>query len=315
MSSCLNEHSDIAVFGESLFWGRNFIKPTVHDGCYTREEVTRALFLLKKSCTQFIGEGEGKLKNITKEKWEGIVDGIETKCQTPQKLFLRICLEILKKEGVKYVIEKTPHHVNSIPLIVKAYPNSKFIIMKRSAYGFMLSYKYQGCQKSENIRKRFRSLYHPIACAIVWRRYMLSILEMGERFPLKTHVIEFESLKNNPELCWKGALSFLEIPQSPFIEVQDHNSSFTSRRKSLSPVDVFWMNLIAGKAMRKGGYSIKKSGARVVPILLSILLLVPWASRLFLSHGNSFPGGRMKYFLSILSGQRLYQAQKVNSFS
>jgi len=300
LGNCLNEHPNVAVFGESLFWGRNFIKPTGKNGSYTLEEVKQVLHLLAESCTAFLGEGKGKLKNVKKDNWKTLINEIEVASCTPSELFYNICLKISEKERIAHVIEKTPHHVNWIPRIVKAYPDTKLVIMVRDAYGFMLSYKYQGSHGSKEARAFFKALYHPVACSLIWRRYMLSALEMSTHFPKQTYVVEFEDLKNKPELCWQNVLSFLGIVEAPFIEVRDHNSSFVSERKTLSSVDVFWMNLIAGEAIQKGGYVKKKSGVRPSEVLLSTLSLILWIFRMPFLLRHHFPSEKLKYFLKII---------------
>lgn len=300
IGNCLNEHPNVAVFGESLFWGRNYIVPTGEEGCYTKGEVKRVLSLLAQSCVAFLNENSGQLKNIKKTQWHDIINTIDVVECTPAELFRKVCLKISDEEKVEYVIEKTPHHLNWIPRIVEAYPGTKLVVMVREAYGFMLSYKHQGDRKSKEVKAQFKALYHPIACAFIWRRYMLSALEMRTRFPKQTHVVEFDDLRNKSEVCWQNVLSFWGIEYAPLIKVEGRNSSFVANRKTLSPVDVFWMNLVAGRVMRRGGYVKKKSSAGLGAISFSVLQLIPWSCRAVFLLKSRVPGGMIKYFLRII---------------
>lgn len=154
LGHCLNEHPAVAVWGESLFWGRNYIQPANGES-YTHLEVKRVLSLLSNGSEAFFGKHSGNLKYIDKDSWRGIKSlNLECPCQ-PSELFAAVCCWIANKEDAEYVIEKTPHHVDWISRIKDACPNAKFVVMVRGAYGFMLSYKHQGDRKSPSVKRRF----------------------------------------------------------------------------------------------------------------------------------------------------------------
>jgi hypothetical protein len=298
LGHCLNEHPQVAVFGESLYWGRNYLSPN-EEGGYTNDQVRRALQLLAKDCKAFLGEGDGNLKQIDRDQWKSLLDRIEIEACSPADLFERVCELVREIEGADFVIEKTPHHVNWIPRIFAAYPNAKFAVMVRDPYGFMLSYKHQGDRKSEFAKRDFQALYHPLACAYMWKGYMNSALRMHQRFEAQTHIVRFEALRVTPDKCWNDVLHFFEVPFAPLVTVSDRNSSFTGAKRILEPIDMFWMNLLAGRAIQAGGYSKNRSGVTVVEVLGSICGLIPWGFRAAKLLKSRVPGGLLKYFLKL----------------
>lgn len=295
LGNCLNEHPQVAVFGESLYWGRNYIAPTDAD-CYTQDEVKKVLQLLSRDCKAFLGDEVGNLKQIDRDGWKLLLGAIEIEKCSPAALFQKVCEQVGEGEGVDFVVEKTPHHVNWIPRILSSYSDAKFVVMVRDPYGFMLSYKHQGDRKHESAKKDFKALYHPLACAYIWRNYMKSALCMHQSYEGQTLVVRFEELRSSPEECWSDVLHFWNIPFVPLVLSDDCNSSFTGDKHSLEPIDIFWMNLVAARLIRSGGYSKIKSGVSLGEVLSSLCALFKWifsASKLLRSR---VPGGLLKYF-------------------
>lgn len=298
LGHCLNEHPQVAVFGESLYWGRNYLSPN-EGGGYTTDQVRRALQLLAKDCKAFLGEGEGNLKQIDRDQWKLLLGRVEVKECSPAAVFQRVCELVREIEGADFVVEKTPHHVNWIPRILNAYPSAKFAVMVRDPYGFMLSYKHQGDRKHGFAKRDLQALYHPFACAYMWRGYMNSALRMHQSFEAQTHIVRFEELRESPEKCWNDVLNFFEVPLASLVTVSDRNSSFTGVKRTLKPIDIFWMNLIAGSAIKEGGYLKMKSGVKIVELLGSICGLIPWGFRAAKLLKSRVPGGILKYFFKL----------------
>lgn len=296
LGHCLNQHPEVAVFGESLYWGRNYIEPA-HNGKYTIEQINQVLGLLKRDCKAFLGDGEGNLKCVDRDSWIEMLQSIHRESMTPSRLFELVCRRIAERESAKYVVEKTPHHVNWIPRIVGAFPEAKFVIMVRDPYSFMLSYKHQGDRKSESSRENLRSLYHPLGCAYMWRKYMKSAMQNSRRFPDQTLIINFEVLKRSPEACWSQLLSFYGMPEARFMPVGEKNSSFRGVERKLESIDIFWMNVIARSYIRAGGYALQPSGASFREVVISMWGLCPWFMRSLKLLKSRVPGGLSKYFL------------------
>lgn len=294
---CLNEHPDVAVFGESLYWGRNFVRPTCDDGCYTEPEARLILSKVSQDSVAFIGEGAGYLRNISLGKWQTVKDlDLPVPC-TPASLFEAICRWIAGSEKVDYVIEKTPHHVDWIPRIRTAFSDAKFVIMLRDPYGFMLSYKHQGDRKPVAARRHFERFYHPLGCAYVWKRYMRSIAQARIDHGTALHMVDFKLLKQSPDEVWEGLLKFLNLPMVPISAVEEQNSSFTGNKHELEPVDVFWMNFIAGRELARAGYAKHASGVHLREVFYSLLGLIPWSIYVIRRLWSSVSGSLLKYLL------------------
>jgi hypothetical protein len=122
---------------------------------------------------------------------------------------------------------------------------------------------------------------------------------MHQRFEAQTHIVRFEALRVTPDKCWNDVLHFFEVPFAPLVTVSDRNSSFTGAKRILEPIDMFWMNLLAGRAIQAGGYSKNRSGVTVVEVLGSICGLIPWGFRAAKLLKSRVPGGLLKYFLKL----------------
>jgi hypothetical protein len=299
LGHCLNEHPQVATFGESLYWGRGFVAPN-NGKRYTEEEGRMVLLRLSHSCRAFIGDAPGNLKQLDAEGWELLAS---LKCQypcTPGQLFQSICRWVADREGVSCVVEKTPHHIDWIERISENLPDTRFIVMIRDPYGFMLSYKHQGDRKIGKAKEHFSRLYHPIGCALVWRRYMSSARSAKKRFSDSIRIVEFECLKNSPEESWESVLQFFELPSYPLVSVLQQNSSFLSERKELSSIDLFWMNLIAGRELARAGYAKRASGVHLREFFHSLLSLLPWSIYVTRRLSSSVSGSLLKYLLKKL---------------
>ena len=103
LGNCLNEHPNVAVFGESLYWGRNYKEPA-KDG-YSESQVSEVLSLLSMGTTAFLGDGLGNLKHVQKSKWREVKYlKVPSPC-APGTLYSNICGWVASEEEVDYVIK------------------------------------------------------------------------------------------------------------------------------------------------------------------------------------------------------------------
>lgn len=292
VGKCLNEHPHVAVFGESLFWGRAYIEPDAESGCYTAEQVKQILSNLKRNaCDAFLGDGAGNLKNISYGNLEGIVDDLAHDLSakpTPVEIFNTLASKIAAFENKRISIEKTPHHVNWIDRISASLPDARFVVMLRDPYAFMLSYKHQGRRYEASLRNKFKRLYHPITCAFLWRAYFRSIVAAHSEHPKQTLIILTEDLKQSSESIMLDIQAFLglELTNGLSHRVPPDNSSFDQQlRPALSPEDIFWMNRIAGRDIKKAGrsfgFELQVAPQCLRQVFLSIMnfpLWIMWAT-------------------------------------
>ncbi|MEA5596118.1 sulfotransferase [Rivularia sp. UHCC 0363] len=303
LGKCLNEHPDTAVFGESLFWGRAYIQPQ-EDGTYSQKQVDNILSrLIQHGCEAFLGKGNGNLKNITPNNLKNLIPtafGNTEFVPTPVSVFKKICQTICEAESKKITIEKTPHHVNWIDRIIRAMPNSRFVIMIREPYGFMLSYKHQGDRWQEPERTKFKRLYHPLICSLLWRGYIRAATYATHSYAQNTLVVRTEDMKSDSEAVLNEVQKFFLLnPVSKLAsKIPPDNSSFLiAERPSLKSEDIFWMNLVASKEISQFGFEKQSSMIEPLRILCSILQLPIWTIRNFIHLNNETSGSVFQYLM------------------
>ena len=285
MSEALHAHPDAAVFGESAFWGRRWTAPGP-DGRYDAEglrQVRERVGAANMHSTP-VNKASGGVPVL----FQGVMDEFEAvgARPTPREVFDALAAAVGRAEGARFVIEKTPHHVNWLGRIRGAYPNARFVAMTRDPYGFMQSYKHQGDRKGGPVRERFQARYHPIGCALVYRRSLLSVLDAVEAPDVFR--VDLAEVRRTPTAALAEVLTFLGLDAAP-TEVAPTNTSFPDgTRPGLDPADVFWMNRIAGPVAERAGYALQPSGASVAAVARSAAALPAWALRLGRSDGLSW---------------------------
>ncbi len=278
----LNCHRDVAAFGESRFFAREYVEPD-KNGTYDSETLQKVIAGLEtRVLNSTMGEGPGCLKSLTLDTQRSIVREAfrrVTPPMTPAGVFLRLVHGIARAEGKPVPVEKTPQHVNWLDRIISALPGARFVVMIREPYGFMLSYKHQGDRKSPRVQRNYRRRYHPLGCAMVWRGYVRAVKAAERRYPGQTLVLRFEELVRDPEGVLDRVQRFFELqPVRLAGRVLPDNSSFPSgERPSLQPDDLFWMNLVARKEIRHYGVAPARVPFRPLPILKSVLRIPFWA--------------------------------------
>lgn len=284
LGKCLNEHPDAMVFGESLFWGRGYIHPKQEDGSYTHSQLELVLKNLEQfSCAAFLGHKSGSLKKISQEVVSLLCVELKKEISsepTPSEVFLKFSEKLLIVEQKTTAIEKTPHHVHWLPRILANLPDSRFIVMVRDPYGFMLSYKHQGDRQPLALQKKFKKLYHPIVCAFLWRGYFRSSIEAVKTYPKQTLLVFTHEMKQEPSRTLLRIQEFLLLkPISALnLKVPPDNSSFPDGcRPSLNSVDLFWINCIASKEIKTFGFTSQIGETNLLEVLKSILGLPIWA--------------------------------------
>ena len=223
--------------------------------------------------------GVGNLKNITHENISEFIDevhsSIENSTVTPAELFLKICKTVSKREHKPWVIEKTPHHLNFIDRIKRAFPKVKFVIILREPYGFMLSYKYaQDRLKylSAEEKRQKKTMYHPLGCALVWKKYARSVRRAIVKFPDNTHLVKLEHIVEDSQTVLRKVLEFLNLSPTDDILYPSVGSSFTKGKKpKLKSEDYFWINFVAESEMTAMGISRKGKADNWLRVIASIL--------------------------------------------
>ncbi len=299
---CLNEHSQAAVFGESLFWGRRYFPPQA-DGRYDPADTAAVLESLRTGFKHFVGDGPGHLKNVTLENGGEIIKSVAAQLPprpTPYEVFATYGREIARREGKATFVEKTPHSILWIDRIIAQAPDLRMLVLVRNPYDFMLSYKHQGDRKSAEVRQTFQEVYHPFGCAMVWRGYARAALKARDVYPKETLLISFEELTAPKSGAIQRLQEFFGLPVEPIEEmVPTDNTSFPGgERPKLTPVDLFWMNLIARRWIRTLGYEKRPTPVAPLKVLWSLATLLPWAWRSYRYVASTRRDSTLKYLLN-----------------
>lgn len=305
LSRILNGHPDVAVVGETMFWGRYYEEPNAN-GHYDTVKLAAFVAHLKNEIPATAGPKPGGLRKINKEDWASFVDAWSANLSvpiTPADLFKSLMATVADAEKKTCVIEKTPHHVNYIDRILWHLPEAKFIILVRGAYSFMLSYKHQGDRKRTEVRDHFKKLYHPLGCALVWRGYYRSAASAYSLHSRRSLRLLFESLANDSLKALREVETFLGLEDCSLRLAKDvdRNSSFNENAKpKLSSADVFWMNLISKAEMHEFGEVMQPVSLLSWDIYKSFLVLPLWAIRTFLYMLSCSTGNPLNYLLRII---------------
>lgn len=295
VSTLLNSQKSIKCVGETMFFGRFYLN-TDAKGHITKE--SWAIFKERVSHSNYIlnynDEDNQEFKNIIQNYL------LEFRKITITDLYDTISRTFLETSKKKIFIEKTPHHIHYFQRILKYYPNSKFIILYRNPYDFMLSYKNQGNQLRKDIKSTFQDLYNPILCALVWRKYMQSIkkLEKNEKI---SH-IKFKTQELNNEEFLERISNFLNLKVKPLEKKTKINSStqnLTEQNlfKELSKSDIFWMNLLNKNIMLNNHFQlITTKEIFCFEYMTSIFDLISKSSR-YLNSSKNIVGSRIKYYI------------------
>ena len=299
LGCCLNEHPEVAVFGETLFWGRCFVEPN-EDGIYGTKEIDSVVHFQRDLNKSFYGKKSGCLMNVGMPEWHQILDGLKSlEGKPPDEIFDYLAGHIGSSEGKPMVIEKTPHHLNHISRIESWYPNSRYIVMVRDPYSFMLSYKNQGLQRSAEHRKHMARYFHPIGCALVWKGYARQARSEVSRLGARSTLVRFEDLKADPERVWIKVLGFLDVERTALPIVEDKNSSFSQHtRPQLDSIDLFWMNFIAKDSITDLGYEKRAAKVSIFAIITSLFSLIPCAVRILQDISSRSSGSIVAYVLN-----------------
>lgn len=299
---CLNEHSQVSVFGETLFWGRKFIPPGP-DGRYNEKTLDEVLDGLTTGFKSFAGTGPGSLKNIDESQGPDVISSVRASLAhgpTPTDVFTTYGREIARRESKPIYIEKSPHNLLWIDRIAGACSPFRMLVLVRDPYEFMLSYKHQGDRKPLEVRKQFEGMYHPFGCAMVWRGYARAARRARRAYPDNTLMVSFEEMTDASAESMARIQSFFELPEENIAQrVPPDNSSFPDgARPTLKPVDIWWMNLVARHWIEDLGYTRRRSGFPLLGILGSLFTLVPWGLRSYRAIARTQHASTLSYILN-----------------
>jgi hypothetical protein len=276
LGRALGRHPDVAVFGETCFYGRLYVPPRP-DGLYGAEELEKVRRIQRErdwETTTSDPDGgnppwrPGEFAALADAAVEGLRPPV-----APRDVLVAIATAVAARESKARVIEKTPQHVHWLPRVAKGFPDARFIITLRDPYDYMASYQRLGRRLDGRLKRLLDlSWRHPLIAALFWRSYSTSIERALARYPDRTVLVRTEDLRDRPVEALAGVQSFLGLPQADLSGAEGLNSSFREGEpRALRGTDVLWMNLVAGPAMRRSGYEPRKQKAGILTTAVSVV--------------------------------------------
>lgn len=279
MVQALSRDPEVAAFGETLFFGRNWIEPGP-DGRVDRAGIERLATSFARLKLQPVGP-EGMWT-----EFDVVADRIASELRaadgpsTPGELFARVTNAVLSLTGRSYWVEKTPHHMMYLDRILEYLPDSRFVVMVREPSAFLQSYKQQGDRMSSDAQRRFHRLYHPAPASLVAKRTCETALRaVGHD---QAMLVRLEDLTAEPERWLRKIREHLRLPTTHRIEYARHNSSFAEgrvERRPLSTAEQAWLRRLAGPSATRLGYDVEDLSASPIALGLSALALPWWGIR------------------------------------
>jgi Sulfotransferase family len=276
LGRALGSHPDVAVFGETCFYGRLYVPPRP-DGSYGAEELEKVRRIQReRDWEATTSDPHGGDPPWRPGEFAALVDdaiGGLRPPQAPQDVLAAIATGVAARESKPRVIEKTPQHVHWLPRLVAGFPDARFILTLRDPYDYMASYQRLGRRLDGRLRRLLDlSWRHPLIAALFWRSYSISIERALARYPDRTLLVRAEDARDRPAEVLGGVQSFLGLPEADLSSAEGLNSSFREGEpRALRGTDVLWMNLVAGRAMRKSGYERRKQKAGILTTAISIV--------------------------------------------
>jgi len=290
----LSRHPSVISYGETMLLGRMYAEPDQSDGTDSPEAAAERLRLAAKHFADYIEHAKdperreryessklGHLPVGTLEAIEADLRGRADRCSdpmSPAEVFVAMNDAVSEHTGKPIAIESTPNHLNTLSRILGFFPDARIVAMLRGPYAFMNSYKHQGDRKAPEVQTMFRRLYHPLFCAMIWRKYA-----KHARLALQSHSTNVRTVwlddlrKDRSKLV--GLAEFLMIPDPAFFahapeQSSATNTSFpTGKRPELTHAERFWMNLVASREMKRHGLTKTPAGFHPVAVLGSLLRL------------------------------------------
>lgn len=296
LTKCLNNHSKVCAIGETAYFGRN----TIINDEFSNED----LLLLQgkysdvdlNDVTTNVAEDKGGMYIVIQQFINELIKRKVT--ISKGEFFKKLMMKFLIIEGKEIIIEKTPHHVNHLKEIRTFFPESKVIVSKRDAEGFMLSYKHQGDRKKEETKSIFEMIYHPFGCCMVYRKYNNSI-ENAMTYS-NTFLVNFTRIGKEPENILNEIQAFLDLQREKVIIPKSNSSFLNNQKKELSPDDKFWLMLFGH--LKKKSFTMRELIVLPFYVLYSLVKLPIWSFRVFNHYRKNLKGNLFNYFWNILRG-------------
>lgn len=281
LTRALNLHPQLTTFGQSRFWGKHFRAPSDPRG-YDELELARIHRRLRGfAWDATIGHGPGCLALGLDELREQL-DAAWSKLQppvSPTRAFEALAGVFARAGGTSHVLEKTPHHVLHVDRIRAHLPRARFVIIEADADD------YAAIQRGQHDLP-----HHPIAVALLFRRYADACARAARRFGSDAVVVRLRALAEDPDHALRPVFGLLGVEPIPVAATMPALADVVPFADPPPDIDRFWLAQLArvkpGKASRASGVELARS----------LLTLPPWAFDNLRANLDDVEGSLLRYY-------------------
>ncbi len=243
----------VAVFGESDFFGRSYVRPG-DDGLYDRRAL--AAVVAKQSTKEWsdtTGDRHHPLARIPGGTYPQLVaDALgELAHATPRAAFDAIAAAVARHTRCATVIEKTPGHLLFVDRVATALPDVRCVASWREPSGFVRSFLGldQRAPKAM-VRMLGRLSRHTAVGVLMWRSYMRALQRARTCLGSRLMVLDYEQLRVDPTRTVARAAAHFDLPE-PTTDLGGLPRNATAQPGDAAPTDLkLWLRLLANDVER-----------------------------------------------------------------
>ncbi len=194
---------------------------------------------------------------------------------------LRVAMhEFGRLRNASLVGEKTPSHAFHIDSLSKAFPESRFLFLRRDPRAVVASWHRTIWSKRTSIE-----------VAETWRRYSRAMRRAYGALPDRCLEVRYEKLVSNPTAVLESVCEFLGAEYDPGVLLYHERATPTFKgavdnmltfepptpsrinawRETTTPSELRRIDAICGREMRKFGYERNTSAFERLPVSISLL--------------------------------------------
>lgn len=194
LTNLLNQWDDVTAPPENDFFlplYYNFASKK-HFSDHDIDRLIDNLWLRKKEFKEVWNLDEAKIKKELKS--------LDRKALTFSNIY-KFIINSNEKNFSKYLFDKNPYYTYTINLLLKSFPQAKFIALIRNPLD-----RYESVKRVNLAKNKY-----PLGSAMKWYIYNKKILNFKKKWPDKILVIKYEELVTNPEITLKQIADFFNI--------------------------------------------------------------------------------------------------------
>ena len=277
----LASHPEIALFGESDYWGRSYIEPSPN-GAYDRGLVNKVVTVqADKDWAATTGDEQGALPGLLAGQYGRLVATaarVLPDPATPRSLYLAICMALSLQQKKSVVVDKTPGHLLFLQRIESAFPDSRCVVVSREPLGFIASLTHRKEGRPVHDQPWLRRLaYHPALTVLLWRRYARAMLALQQQPRHAILLLDYSDIQKDPGHVLARVCTHLGVDPTRLRVANGAANSGVQRktRGGLPPATGHWLRILAKRELRSLYPEVSPPPTTLVAVAISWLLLVP----------------------------------------